>query len=182
MCLSVSASSFLIDAASHLPELRQETGPTLDVAYQKENSLYETYRMKRQVVCFKQRGCSMQILNSPALQVDHEKLKQLQRIDKKKKKEKKEKETKFFYSSERNSSGLCMVAGTQWHQTTDCSTVLISMRAVIESAKFEKKSRKKDTMQHGKKAKKVKKKVLLKLRNKLIRSVHSCRCSVASHK
>ena len=36
MCLSVSASSFLIDAQAHLPDLRQETGPTHDVAYQKE--------------------------------------------------------------------------------------------------------------------------------------------------
>ena len=39
------------------------------------------------------------------------------------------------------------------------------MRAVIESAKFEKKSRKKDAMQQGRKAKKSEKKVLLQLLN-----------------
>ena len=42
------------------------------------------------------------------------------------------------------------LASDKW---ADCSTVLISMRAVIESAKFEKKSRK-TTMQQGRKAKK----------------------------
>ena len=57
-----------------LPDLRQETGPTHDVVYQKENSLQETCRMKCQAVCFKQRGCYMQIFNSPALLVDHEKV------------------------------------------------------------------------------------------------------------
>ena len=62
---------------AHVPELRQETGPTHDVAYQKENSLWKTCRMKCQAVCFKQRGCSMQIFNSPALQVDHEKVKKI---------------------------------------------------------------------------------------------------------
>ena len=76
MCLSVSASSFLIDAGTSA-RLRQETGPTHDVAYQKENCLQETCRMKCQAVCFKQRGCSMQIFNSLALQVDHEKVKKI---------------------------------------------------------------------------------------------------------
>ena len=41
------------------------------------------------------------------------------------------------------------VASDKW---ADCSTVLISMRAVIESAKFEKKKSKKDTMQQGRNA------------------------------
>ena len=72
VCLSLPQVFWWMQA--HLPDLRQETGPThYDVAYQKENSLQETCRMKCQAVCFKQRGCSMQIFNSPALQVDHEK-------------------------------------------------------------------------------------------------------------
>ena len=62
---------------AHLPDLRQEAGPTHNVAYQKENSLKKTCRMKCQAVCFKQRGCSMQIFNSPALQVDHEIVKKI---------------------------------------------------------------------------------------------------------
>ena len=72
----------------------------------------------------------MQIFNSPALQVDHEKvLKKFQRKDKKKKEKKKE-TLKFFYSSERNSSGLCMVARTQWHQTNERQlTVVPSLSA-----------------------------------------------------
>ena len=65
----------------------------------------------------------MQILNSPALQVDHEKV--LKNSNAKTKKKEEEKETlKFFYSSERNSSGLCMVAGTQWHQRNELTVVL----------------------------------------------------------
>ena len=80
----------------------------------------------------------MQIFNSPALQADHEKVKKkFQRKDIKKKKEKKEKETlKFFYSSERNSSGLCMVAGTQWHQTNEL-TVVLSLSASELSSKVQ---------------------------------------------
>ena len=114
---------------AHLPDLRQETGPTHDVAYQKENSLQETCRMKCQAVCFKQRGCYMQIFNSPALLVDHEKVKK--NSNAKIEKKRKEKETlKFFYSSERNSSGLCMVVDTQWHQTNERQlTVLLSLSA-----------------------------------------------------
>ena len=69
------------------------------------------------------------------------------------------------------------VASDKW-APADCSTVLISMRAVIESAKFEKKKSRK---RYKAARQKSKKKVLLQLRNKLIRSVHSCRCSVASH-
>ena len=91
--------------------------------------------MKCQAVCFKQRACSIQIFNLPALQVDHEKVKKneimkklkkipTQRFKKRKKERKKEKETlKFFYSSERNSSGLCMVGGTQWHQRNELTVV-----------------------------------------------------------
>ena len=59
--------------------------------------------------------------------------KKFQRKDKKKK----EKETlKFFYSSKRNSSGLCMVAGTQWHQTNEL-TVVLSLSAWELSSKVQ---------------------------------------------
>ena len=71
-------------------------------------------------------------------------------------KDKKKKETlKFFYSSERNSSGLCVVAGTQWHQTNEL-TVVLSLSAWELSSKVQnlKKKSKKDTMQQGRKAKK----------------------------
>ena len=58
--------------------------------------------MKCQAVCFKQRACSIQIFNLPALQVDHEEVKKMkswksykkiptQRLKKKKKKERKKK-------------------------------------------------------------------------------------------
>ena len=133
--------------------------------------------MKYQVVCFKQRGCSMQIFNSPALQADHEKVKKNSNGMIKKRKRKEKETLKFFYSSERNSSGLCMVAGTQTNELT----VVLSLSAWELSSKVQnlEKSRKKIQCS---KAKKKWKKVLLQLRNKLIRSVHSCRCSVASHK
>ena len=116
----------------------------------------------------------MQIFNSPALQADHETVKKKSN-SKIKKKKKKKLTLKFFYSSERNSSGLCMVAGTQWHQTNELTVVLS-----LSSAKFEKKVEKRYNAARQKGNKKVLS--LLQLRNKLIRSVHSCRCSVASHK
>ena len=90
--------------------------------------------MKYQAVCFKQRGCSMQIFNSPALQADHEKVKKNSNAMIKKKRKRKEKETlKFFYSSERNSSGLCMVAGTQTNELT----VVLSLSAWELSSKVQ---------------------------------------------
>ena len=72
LCVCLSLPQVFWSMLAHLADLRQETGPTHNVAYQKENSLKETCRMKCQAVSFKQRGCSMQIFNSPALQVDHE--------------------------------------------------------------------------------------------------------------
>ena len=92
ICVCLSLPPVFCSIQAHLPDLRQETGPTHDVAYQKENCdrLQETCRMKCQAVCFKERGCSMQIFNSPALQVDHEKVKKNSnpKIKKRKKKKK----------------------------------------------------------------------------------------------
>ena len=178
VCLCLQFS----DRCRHIcPTCVRKLGPLMMLLIRRK-TVYKRCRMKCQAVCFKQRGCSMQIFNSPALQVDHEKVKKNSNTKIKKKEEKETLE--FFYSSERNSSGLCMVAGTQWHQRNEL-TVVLSLSAWELSSKVQnlkKKSRKKDTMQQGRKAKKSKKKVLLQLRNKLIRSVHSCRCSVASHK
>ena len=144
--------------------------------------------MKYQAVCFKQLGCSMQIFNSPALQVDHEKVlknsnakikkkrkkrwssftapkethqdcarlqvlsgireneltvvlslsawelsSKVQNLKKKSKKrynaarQKGKKEwKKCYYSFETNSSGLCIIAGVQWHHTNELTVVLSS--------------------------------------------------------
>ena len=67
----------------------------------------------------------MQIFNSPALQADHEKVKKNSNAMIKKRKRKEKETLKFFYSSERNSSGLCMVAGTQTNELT----VVLSLSA-----------------------------------------------------
>ena len=58
--------------------------------------------MKCQAVCFKQRGCFMQIFNSPALQADHEKLKKNSNTkikNKKKRKIKKDTVIHFYFGS-----------------------------------------------------------------------------------
>ena len=95
--------------------------------------------MKCLAVCFKQRGCSMQIFNSPALHVDHEKVLKNCKAKKRKKRnvevllQLRKKLIRIVYGCR------YPVASDKW---ADCSTVLI-MRAVIESAKFEKKKSKK---------------------------------------
>ena len=61
------------------------------------------------------------------------------------------------------------VASEKW---ADCSTVLISMRARRKCKNKNKKSRKKDTMQQGRKAKKSEKSAITAPKQ-LIRSVHS---------
>ena len=103
--------------------------------------------MKYQAVCFKQRGCSMQIFNSPALQADHEKVKKNSNaMIKKKKKKKRKRNIEVLLQLWKKL--IRIVHGCRYSDKwADCSAVLISMRAVIESAKFGKK----DTMQQGKK-------------------------------
>ena len=138
--------------------------------------------MKCQAVCFKQRGCSVRIFNSAALQADHEKVKKNSN-SKTKKKERKKRNVEVLLQLRKKLIRIVhgcrySVASDKWADCTVCSTVLICMRAVIESAKFEKKVERR----YNAARQKGKKKVLLQRRNKLIRSVHSCRCSVASHK
>ena len=86
LCLQFS------DRCRHIcPTCVRKLGPLIMLLIRRKTLLKETCRMKCQAVSFKQRGCSMQIFNSPALQVDHEIVKKNSNPKIKKKNEKKEK-------------------------------------------------------------------------------------------
>ena len=57
-------------------------------------------------------------------------------------------EKKCYYTSETNSSGLCIVAGVQWHHTNELTVVLSSKVQVLR-----KKKERKNTTEEGKKVK-----------------------------
>ena len=59
----------------------------------------------------------------------------------------KKSEKKCYYSSETNSSGLCIVAGVQWHHTNELTVVLSS------KCKLKKNKKKKEKIQRSLKAK-----------------------------
>ena len=149
-------------------------------------------------MCFKQRACSIQIFNLPALQVDHEKVKKneimkklkkipTQRLKKKKKKKERKRNVEVLLQLRKKLLRIVhgwrySVASEKW---ADCSTVLISMRAHRKCKNKKIKSRKKDTMQQGRKAKKSEKKYYYSSETNssgLCIVTISCRCSVASHK
>ena len=167
--------------------------------------------MKCQEGCFQQRGYSMQIFNSPALQVGHEKVKKFSKMKMKitrtfevilqlrkklirtghgcrysvesdkwadcgtvlvgmravievqiwkkkaqcsKAERQKSEMKKCYYSSETNSSGLCIVAGAQLHHKNDL-TVVPSLPAWQLSSKVQiwkkKKKKNSNTTEQGKK-------------------------------
>ena len=99
----------------------------------------------------------MQIFNSPALQVDHERVKKFQRKDKKQKRKRTvEVPLQLRKKLIRIVHGCRYSVASDKGALADCSTVLISMRAAIESAKFEKKVEKRynAARQKGKKSEK----------------------------
>ena len=61
----------------------------------------------------------------------------------------KKSEKKCYYSFETNSSGLCIVAGVQWHHTNEL-TVVLSSKVQILKKKIRKKN---NTTEEGKKVK-----------------------------
>ena len=160
LCVCLSLPPVFWSMQAHMPDLRQETGPTHDVAYQKE-TVYKRlaeWNVKRCASNNEVVLCKFSIHQ-------HCKL-----IKKKLKKNSNAKIKKLWRKRNRNVEVLLQlrkklirivhgcrysVASEKW---ADCSTVLISMRAVIESAKFEEKVEQR-IQSASRKAKKKKKRV-----------------------